>query len=78
MTRTARLWVEQPMYTQVAYCLDRVPAVVKAKPELGKVEPFKTVLSGNREAMAKLSMDDLFKILAATLTGMSVDEFKAR
>jgi phosphoglycolate phosphatase-like HAD superfamily hydrolase len=71
------LWVEHPMYTQVLYCLDRVPAVVKQKPKLAKVEPFKTVLSGNREAMAKLSMDDLFKILAATLTGMSVDEFKA-
>jgi phosphoglycolate phosphatase-like HAD superfamily hydrolase len=70
------LWVEHPMYTQVLYCLDRVPAVVKQKPELAKVEPFKTVLSGNREAMVKLSMDDLFKILAATLTGMSVDEFK--
>ncbi len=70
------LWVEHPMYTQVLYCLDRVPAVVEAKPELAKVEPFKTVLSGNREAIAKLSMDDLFKILAATLTGMSVDEFK--
>jgi haloacid dehalogenase-like hydrolase len=54
-----------------------VPAVVKAKPALAKVEPFKTVLSGNREAIAKLSMDDLFKILAATLTGMSVDEFQA-
>jgi phosphoserine phosphatase len=71
------LWVSHPMYTQVVYCLDRVPAVVKAKPELAKVEPFKTVLSGDREAMAKLSMDSLFKILAATLTGMSVDEFKA-
>jgi phosphoserine phosphatase len=71
------LWVEHPMYTQVVYCLERVPAVVKAKPGLAKVEPFKTVLSGNREAIAKLSMDDLFKILAATLTGMSVDEFKA-
>jgi hypothetical protein len=71
------LWVEHPMYTQVVYCLDRVPAVVKQKPELAKVEPFRTVLSGNREAMAKLSMDDLFKILAATLTGMSVDEFQA-
>jgi phosphoglycolate phosphatase-like HAD superfamily hydrolase len=71
------LWVEHPMYTQVIYCLDRVPAVVKAKPELAKVGPFKTVLSGNREAMAKLSMDDLMKILAATLTGMSVDEFRA-
>src|SRR5262245_12671358 len=69
------LWVEHPMYSQVIYCLERVPAVVKAKPELAKVEPFKTVLSGNREAMAKLSMKDLEKILAATLTGMSVDEF---
>src|SRR5262245_35965294 len=26
------LWVEHPMYTQIVYCLDRVPAVVKAKP----------------------------------------------
>jgi len=69
------LWVEHPVYTQVVYCLDRVPAVVKEKPELAQVEPFKTVLSGNREAMAKLSMDDLLKILAATSTGMSVDEF---
>jgi phosphoserine phosphatase len=71
------LWVEHPMYSQVIYCLERVPAVVKAKPELAKVEPFKTVLSGNREAMAKLSMKDLEKILVATLTGMSVDEFNA-
>jgi phosphoglycolate phosphatase-like HAD superfamily hydrolase len=71
------LWVSHPMYAQVMYCLERVPAVVKAKPELAKVEPFKTVMSGNREAMAKLSMKDLEKILAATLTGMSVDEFQA-
>ena len=71
------LWVEHPMYSQVMYCLERVPALVKAKPELAKVEPFKAVLSGNREAMAKLSMEDLEKILAATLTGMSVDEFNA-
>ena len=71
------LWVEHPMYSQVVYCLERVPAVVKAKPELAKEEPFKTVLSGDREAIGKLSMDDLFKILAATLTGMDVDEFKA-
>jgi phosphoglycolate phosphatase-like HAD superfamily hydrolase len=71
------LWVEHPMYTQVLFCLDRVPAVVKAKPELARVELFKTVLSGNREAMAKFSRKDLEKILAATLTGMSVDEFRA-
>jgi phosphoserine phosphatase len=71
------LWVEHPMYTQVVYCLERAPAVVAKQPALKNVEPFKTVLSGNREAMAKLSMRDLEKILAATLTGMSVEEFNA-
>jgi len=74
------LWVSHPMYTQVMYCLEQVPALVKAKPELAKVEPFKTVLavlSGNREAMSKLSMDDLVKLAAATLTGMSVEAFNA-
>jgi haloacid dehalogenase-like hydrolase len=71
------LWVEHPIYSQVVYCLDRVPALVKAKPELANVEPFKTVMSGDREAMAKLSTHDLEKILFATLTGMTVDVFTA-
>ena len=65
------------MYSQVVYCLDRVPAVVAEKPELKNVEPFKTVLSGNREAMAKLSMRELEKILDATMSGMTVEEFTA-
>jgi phosphoglycolate phosphatase-like HAD superfamily hydrolase len=70
------LWVEQPMYSQVIYCLDRVPAVVRTKPELANVEPFKTVLSGDHAAIARLAMHDLEKILMATLTGMSVEEFR--
>ncbi|CAN7712175.1 HAD family hydrolase [Ensifer sp. NM-2] len=71
------LWVEHPMYSQVIYCLERVPALVKEKPELKDIEPFKTVLTGDREAVAKLPMADLEKILAATLTGMTVDQFEA-
>jgi phosphoglycolate phosphatase-like HAD superfamily hydrolase len=71
------LWVEHPLYTQLVYVLERVPALVKAKPELANMEPFKTVMSGDREAMAKLSMPDLEKILYATLTGMTVDDFRA-
>ena len=70
------LWVEHPIYSQVVYSLDRVPALVKAKPELANVEPFKTVLSGDREAMAKLTTHDLEKILFATLTGMTVGTFE--
>jgi phosphoglycolate phosphatase-like HAD superfamily hydrolase len=71
------LWVEHPIYSQLVYCFDRVPAVVKAKPALAKVEPFKTVLSGDREAIAKLPLRGLEEIAIATLSGMSVDEFDA-
>jgi phosphoglycolate phosphatase-like HAD superfamily hydrolase len=74
------LWVEHPIYTQVIYCLERVPALVKAKPELANEEPFKTVMSflaGDRAAIEKLSTPDLEKIAIATLTGMTVDDFEA-
>jgi phosphoserine phosphatase len=71
------LWVEHPVYSQLIYCLDRVPALVKAKPELANVEPFKTVMTGDREAIARLPMADIEKIAMATLTGMSVDDFAA-
>jgi phosphoglycolate phosphatase-like HAD superfamily hydrolase len=71
------LWVEHPMYSQLIYCLERVPALVAEKPELKDVEPFKTVLTGDREAIAKLPMHELEKILAATLTGMTTEAFNA-
>lgn len=69
------LWVEHPMYSQVIYSLDRVPALVKARPELAGQEPFKTVMTGDMEKIAKLPLADLEKILAATLTGMTTDQF---
>src|SRR5213593_2400257 len=71
------LWVEHPMYSQVMYCFHRVGALVKEKPELKNVEPFETVISGDREAIGKLTMQDLEKILAATLTGMPTEQFQA-
>jgi hypothetical protein len=71
-------WVEKPIVTQIMYCLDRVGTLVKEKPELKDLEPFKTVVSGDREAIAKLTMPDLEKILAATLTGMTTDEVQAQ
>lgn len=70
------LWVEQPLPTQLFYCFDRVPGVVAANPKLKNVEPFKTVLSGDRAAMAKLPLPEIMKILAATLTGMPTEQFQ--
>ena len=74
------LWVEHPMYSQVMYILERVPALVKAKPELAKVAPYSTVLEilkGDRAAIARLTLPDLEKLAAATLTGMPVNTFNA-
>ena len=71
------LWVEKPMYSQVMYCFERVGVLAEKQPELKSIEPFKTVLSGDHAAIAKLTMPDLEKILAATLTGISTDQFQA-
>jgi phosphoglycolate phosphatase-like HAD superfamily hydrolase len=72
------LWVEHPVYSQLMYCLERVPVLAKEKPALKKVEPFKTVLSGNLEAVAKLPLAELEKLVALTLTGMTTDQFQAQ
>jgi hypothetical protein len=70
------LWVEHPVYTQVVYCLEHVPALVKEKPVLKNREPFKTVLSGDREAIAKLPIRAMFEIVLATQSGMTVEAFR--
>jgi hypothetical protein len=70
------LWVEHPIYSQMMYCLDRVPVLTAQQPALKEVEPFKTVLSADRGAIARLSMRDLEKIILATLAGMTTDEFE--
>jgi hypothetical protein len=74
------VWVEHPIYTQVMYCLEKVPGLVAKKPELKGKEPFKTVLQllgGDRAAMEKLTLHDLEVVAAATLSGMTTEQFNA-
>jgi hypothetical protein len=69
------LWVEQPMYTEVEFALSRIPALIKARPELATKEPFKTILTGGRAAIGKLPIRELFEALLATQSGMSPEAF---
>ena len=48
-------WVEQPLYSQVMFAFHQVGVMAAADPKLKEVEPFKTVLSGDRAAIAKLT-----------------------
>jgi hypothetical protein len=70
-------WVEHPMYTQFIFAFERVGELAPQHPEWKTTEPFQSVLSGDKEAMAKLTMKDLETIMVATHTGMTVDQFHA-
>jgi phosphoglycolate phosphatase-like HAD superfamily hydrolase len=69
-------WVEQPLYSQVLFAFHQLGVMAAQDPKLRDVEPFKTVLSGDRAAIAKLTLPDLEKILAVTHTGMTVEVFQ--
>jgi hypothetical protein len=71
------LWVEQPIYTQVVFALDRVVELAPQHPEWKTTEPFKSVIAGDRAAIAKFTMKDLEKILFATHVGMTAGEFNS-
>jgi len=68
-------WVEQPLYTQVVFALDRIGVLAPKHPEWKMTQPFQAVLSGDKAAMAKFTMKDLETIMMVTHTGMSVDDF---
>jgi phosphoglycolate phosphatase-like HAD superfamily hydrolase len=70
------LWVEQPIYTQILFAFDRVPKVVKERPELANEPAFKAILSGDREAIVHLSEEQLLSVVGTTLTGMDVDKYR--
>lgn len=70
------LWIEQPIYTQVAFAFDRVKTLAPKHPEWRTQEPFKTLLSGDREAMSTLTLQDIEKMIAVTHSGMSVEAFQ--
>jgi phosphoglycolate phosphatase-like HAD superfamily hydrolase len=69
-------WVEQPLYAQVAFAFHQVGVMASKDPKLKDAAPFRTVLSGDRQAIAKLTQPDLEKVLAVTHTGMTVDVFQ--
>ena len=71
------LWVEQPMYTQMVFALDRVVALAPQHPEWKTTEPFKSVLARDHAAMAKFTDKDLEQIVFATHTGMTTGQFTA-
>ncbi len=70
------LWIEQPLYAQFSFTLDRVAALAPKNPQWKEQEPFKAILARDREAMAKFTPQDIERILAVTHSGMTVGTFQ--
>jgi haloacid dehalogenase-like hydrolase len=69
------LWIEQPMYVQFAFVLDRVKALAPQNPAWKTKQPFKAVLDGDMKALAASGEKGLVELMAVTHAGMTVDEF---
>lgn len=69
------LWVEQPLYTQFVFVVDRVKAVSNQHPEWKKKEPFKSALDGNTKKLLGYGEKGLMMLLTATHSGMTTVEF---
>jgi len=70
------LWVEQPMYVQFAFALDRVKAMAPLHPEWKDKQPFKAVLEGDIKALAESGEHGLVEIMMVTHAGMTTAEFE--
>ncbi|HQS18235.1 HAD family hydrolase [Reyranella sp.] len=69
------LWTEQPIYVQIAFAVDRVKAMAPQHPEWRTKEPFRSVLSDDRAALAALGEKGFLEIIAATHTGLTTEAF---
>jgi phosphoglycolate phosphatase-like HAD superfamily hydrolase len=70
------LWVEQPLYPQITFAIERVTEMATQHPEWKEQEPFKAVLAHDREAIAGFNIQDFEKIIAATHGKVTVASFQ--
>jgi phosphoserine phosphatase len=70
------LWSEQPI-AQLMFALDRVKAEAPNHPEWKDTEPFKFVLANDMKGVLATGEQGLMKLIMATHTGMSVEEFQS-
>lgn len=70
------LWPSHPMYTQLAFALDRIKALAPQHPEWKTQQPFKAVLDNDMKALAAAGEKGLVELVMASHAGMSTAEFE--
>jgi phosphoglycolate phosphatase-like HAD superfamily hydrolase len=70
------LWVEQPLYTQAVFAIDRVKALAPEHPDWQTTAPYAAILSGDQKALASFSEKDWEQIVGVTHAGVTVADFQ--
>jgi len=69
------LWVEQPLYAEMAFALHRIKDLAHVHPEWKTQQPFQAVIEGDKEALLEAGARGLVEIVVASHTGMSATLF---
>ena len=70
------LWSEQPAYFQLAFAIDRSKMLAAHNPELAQNPVLEALASGDEQALAGITEHDLVELVAATHSGMTLEEFQ--
>ena len=69
------LWSEQPVYFQAEFAYQRFLGMAPLHPEWTTEEPYRTILSADRTALANLGEEAFTDLLTVTHAGMTVENF---
>ncbi|MFG1400702.1 HAD family hydrolase [Xanthobacter sediminis] len=70
------LWVEQPMYTQLAFALDRLRELAPSHPEWRDNLALRAAIDGDLKALAASGERGLMQLVMVTHAGMTPEEFQ--
>jgi phosphoserine phosphatase len=70
------LWPSHPMYTQLAFALDRIKELAPQHPEWKDKQPFKAVLDNDMKTLAAAGEKGMVELVMASHAGMSTAEFE--
>lgn len=69
------LWAEQPIYFQLAFAIDRAEKLAGSDSALAENALLRALASGDRGALAGVTEHDIVEVMAATHSGLALDEF---
>ena len=69
------LWCEQPDYFQGLFAFDRVRALAPQHPEWHEKEPFRSFLTGDKQALAAQGEKGLIELVEAAHSGTTTEAF---